>query len=303
MQSDVALIVVYNHQFNRNIEIVERIYGSRFSSIYHLVPFYKGDRPNVIPVHECSYYFQGYIAQGYRHFKGNYRHYFFVADDMILNPSINESNYASVFDLDDSSGFLPELDPMPAPFWAHNRAAITYDPYKPGVEIRNEIPTVDEAAAAMKGAGVVNGPYNVRETYFWNGDFGLGNLARQAIRYAYDRFVLKADLRASRYPFARSYSDIFIISATSADRFFGYCGAFAATDLWVELAIPTAMVLSGEKIRVQSQLRLQGRPLWSAEDYKVLESFGYKLKNLLDHFPEHYIYLHPVKLSKWDVAL
>lgn len=302
MKKNVALVIVYNHKFDRNIDIIERIYGSRFANIYHLVPFYAGNKRNVIPVYESSYYFQGYIAQGYPHFKGAYRHYFFIADDMILNPSINEDNYAAIFGLDEKSGFLPELDSMPAGKWPHNRVAITYDPFKPGVEIRNDIPPPSEAASALKALNVVNGPYSIHDTYFWNGDFSVKNVFRQALKYAYDRFVLKTDLRAPKYSFARSYSDIFILSATNADRFIRYCGAFAATDLWVELAIPTALVLSGEKIRVQAQMKLQGRPLWSAKDYELLQSFDYQLKNLLERFPENYIYLHPIKLSKWDVA-
>lgn len=301
MNADVALIVVYNHKFDKNIEIVERIYADRFSHIFHLVPFYTGAKPNVIPVYDTSYHFQGYIAQGFRHFQGPYRHYFFVADDMVVNPAIDEHNYAEIFGLDDRSGFLPELDSMPADRWAHNRAAVTFDPYRPGVEIRNEIPPPAEAAAVIEALGVRNDPYTIRETYFPYRQYHLRNLLTQAIRYAYDRFVLGVDLRASKYPFVRSYSDIFIVSAVSAPVFMKYCGAFAATDLWVELAIPTALVLSGEKIRVQADLALQGRPLWSAEDYELLDTFGYKLKNLLEHFPKDYIYLHPIKLSKWNV--
>ena len=99
---------------------VERIYKDRFSVIFHLVPFYTGTKRNVIPVYENSYYFQGYVAQGFRHFEGAYRHYFFIADDMILNPAIDEHNYATLFDLDEASGFLPELDPMPAHRWPHS---------------------------------------------------------------------------------------------------------------------------------------------------------------------------------------
>lgn len=76
--SEVALIVIYNHQYNKNIDSVEKIYKGRFSNIYHLMPFYEGDKANVIPVCENSFYFQGYISQGYNtFFKEKYAHYFF----------------------------------------------------------------------------------------------------------------------------------------------------------------------------------------------------------------------------------
>lgn len=215
----------------------------------------------MIAVYESSYYFHGYVAQGYRAFAGSYRHYFFVADDMVLNPAIDEHNYARVFDLDDASGFLQELDSMPGEKWPHDRAAVTFDPFRPGVEIRNEIPSPEAAATVIASLGVTNGPYSFRDTYFAGGDYGMRNIVRQVIRFAYDRFILKTDLRASKYPFVRSYSDLFIVSATNIEKFVQYCGAFAAAELWVELAVPTALVLTGERIRVQSQLRLQGRAL------------------------------------------
>ncbi len=57
--SKIALVIIYNHQYNKNIDILERIYKGRFSHIYHLIPFYQGDKENVIPVYDASLYFQG----------------------------------------------------------------------------------------------------------------------------------------------------------------------------------------------------------------------------------------------------
>jgi len=106
----VALIIIYNHQYNKNIDVLEQIYKDRFSDIYHLVPFYNGKKTNVIPVYESSYYFQGYISQGFKsYFKEDYEHYFFVADDMILNPIINETNYRENLKLNSNTCFIPEF--------------------------------------------------------------------------------------------------------------------------------------------------------------------------------------------------
>ena len=121
----VALVIIYNHKYNKNIEILERIYKDRFSNIYHLVPFYNGDNPNVIPVYENSWYFQGYISQGFKsYFKEEYTHYFFVADDLILNPKINENNYAEHLKLNSNTCFIPYLfnlnDPRESSAWLQN---------------------------------------------------------------------------------------------------------------------------------------------------------------------------------------
>jgi hypothetical protein len=304
MKDELALVIIYNHKYDKNIDILEKIYGSRFSKIYHLVPFYEGDRENVIAVYESSYYFQGYLAQGFRnYFNASYKHYFYIADDMIVNPLINEDNYKDFFKLEDNASFIPELDSMPADKWPHGRAALTYNPYKQGVEIKNEIPAIEEAKKRITDLNVFNGNYSFKDVYFFDQNFKWRNVCSKIILFLHDRLFLNANLKGSQYPFARSYSDILIVSAKDVKKFVHYCGAFAATDLWVELAIPTALALASGKIVVQADLVLQGKPLWSKEDYEILDKYDNKLKNLLDNFPASFIYLHPIKLSKWNVDI
>src|SRR5438309_2566399 len=59
MQSKAALIIVFNHRYDKNIPLLETLYEGRFSNIYYLVPFYDGEKENVIPVYENSFRFQG----------------------------------------------------------------------------------------------------------------------------------------------------------------------------------------------------------------------------------------------------
>jgi hypothetical protein len=42
METKVALLVIYNHRYDKNITRVEALYKKRFSHIYHVVPFYDG---------------------------------------------------------------------------------------------------------------------------------------------------------------------------------------------------------------------------------------------------------------------
>jgi hypothetical protein len=100
------------------------------------------------------------------------------------------------------------------------------------------------------------------------------------------------------------------------EKFYHYCGVFAAMNLFVELALPTAMVLSAKEIVTENDLELRGKALWpdggqrlngdlepAYGDYEELAGYNFNLKQLLDNFPETYIYLHPVKLSKWNTQL
>ncbi|MBR2165594.1 MAG: hypothetical protein IJ915_03500 [Paludibacteraceae bacterium] len=91
----IALLIIYNHRYDKNIDRLENLYKGKFSHIYHIMPFYDGNIENVIPVYESSYRFQSYITQAFQHLKDKgFTHYFIVADDMLLNPQINETNLA-----------------------------------------------------------------------------------------------------------------------------------------------------------------------------------------------------------------
>ena len=58
-----TLVIIYNHHYPKNIERLDLIYKDKFKSIFHLIPFYSGEKSNVIPVYGNSFYFQGYIAE------------------------------------------------------------------------------------------------------------------------------------------------------------------------------------------------------------------------------------------------
>ena len=302
----VALIIIYNHRYDRNIEILERIYLSRFSHIYHLMPFYDGNKDNVIPVYDNSFYFQGYVAQGFRQFfHEDYTHYFFIADDMILNPVINENNYTEWFALDDYSCFITNLFSIPTfGYWAHNRSAAHFNPFNKrafktnGVEISGMLPPKEEVLKKMEALSLKNdGIVYLKNAY--------GNFFN---KWLYKAKCLMEDIFVYRifypkkldYPIAASYSDIFIIDKFSMSQFSHYCGAFSATRLFVELAIPTAIVFSAKKITTEKNMQLHGRALWTEEDMRILDDFHNDLSLLLKEFPEKYIYLHPIKLSKWN---
>lgn len=78
-----------------------------------------------------------------------------------------------------------------------------------------------------------------------------------------------------------------------------YCGAFSATRLFVEMAIPTALVLSSDNIRLGKDIKLNPGAMWIEDDFKILEPYGHNLAKLLTDFPSDKLYLHPIKLSQW----
>ncbi len=298
--SKVALIIIYNHQYNKNIEVLEKLYGHRFNNIFHLVPFYKGTKKNVISVYENSYYFQGYVSQGLNSFfKEEYVHYFFIGDDLLLNPKINENNYTEYLKLDEYTSFIPgfmslhKLDFL----WTYTKDALGYNLFIDGIEVKSMVPTYEQAILLFEKFNLEIGPLKFEQLF--NKPILKYNFKalKGFIGYHYKKSLNKKyDLS---YPIVGSYSDIFVVSSNTIKDFCLYSGVFAATNMFVELAIPTAMVLSATKIVTEKDLDLQGKALWSKEDYQILDEYNYNLNTLQKDFPENHLYIHPIKLSKW----
>ena len=102
------------------------------------MPFYFPDKSvdaelakRIIPVFDNSIYFQGFMATGYNTYRHeDASHYVFVADDLILNPEINEDNYADFFELKADDSFVQSMHDIPQPFsderWIHGWRAFTF---------------------------------------------------------------------------------------------------------------------------------------------------------------------------------
>ncbi|MDR2085893.1 MAG: hypothetical protein LBP72_01840 [Dysgonamonadaceae bacterium] len=301
------MIVIYNHKYDKNIPLIERLYKDRFSTIYHLVPFYTGDRENVIPVYENSKYFQGYVAQGLnRFYNERFTHYFFVADDMILHPDINENNYFEYFNLDEKKSFISDFFSIYKSdwFWPHTKDAVFFQVSQEGIEVKSELPDAVEAEKRLLKTGAINRPLQEEEPLKWKHLYGKlnRNLFYKKNR---DPFLhwLNDSIHKKRYsltyPLAGSYSDIFIVSAQTVKTFGHYCGVFAALKLFVEIALPTALALSSEAIVTESDLPIKGKPLWKEEINEYLSPYQADLELLMKNFPD-VLYIHPIKLSRWN---
>jgi hypothetical protein len=304
-----CLIIVFNHRYDKNIPVLEKIYAGRFSHIYFLVPFYNGDHPRVIPVYESSNYFQSFLAQGYhRFFNEEFSHYLFLGDDCILNPSINESNVLEQTGLAVGADFIPgfnEFTTTKGLAWWHTFKGIDFFNNRKGAEIRNELPSREEAVKKFAQHGLqvrplsmanifgTQRPSNVKWSEYW--------LMKQfRFHFLWKAFKKKGKIELP-YPIVGSYADIVIVTKESITDFCRYCGIMASAGLFVEIAIPTAMVLTAKKIMQEKELRLHGTAFWTTAEVEAIEKANQKsLTTLLRNFPVNQLFSHPVKLSKWN---
>lgn len=313
--SDVCLVVLFNHRYDRNLPLLEDIYRDRFSDRFYLVPFYDGDMVNVIPVYGRSIFFESYIAQGANVFMNkDYKHYLIVADDMVLHPGINEHNYRDFFEVTDSQSFVPDLIPLQdmGKYWIGTMSAFYYRRKQKYIEAAKEFMPEEEAMQKMQKQGIEIRPLTRKELF---GEFTLrfdtlGHKSRLLIR-TLTRIChpFKKTYRLD-YPLIGSYSDIVLVSNNDMKDFAHYCGLFGATALFAEVAIPTALVLAAnDKIVTEKVTRRGGRAYWQGSDCPFWKSDEYyqnnidqmfsNLDDMMQNFPDTQLYIHPVKLSKW----
>ncbi len=278
------------------------------SAVFHLVPFYNGEKENVIPVYENSFYFQGYVAQGFKSFfNKDLDDYFFISDDLILNPIINEKNYSQHLKLSDNACFLPELLDLykRKEWWARVGEAFRYKIKVFGVEAENQIPSYELAIQQFSKHNLQIQSLSFDQVYEKVDRPKSLKYKQKLLDYLYykvNKLKNKSKPYNLSYPLIGAYSDIFLVNAENIKLFCHYCGVFAATDLFVEIGLPTSMVLSASKIVTEEDLDLKGKALWTNDDYQILEKYNSSLNMLFEDFPENYLYLHPIKVSKWRMT-
>lgn len=316
MKKKVCLLILFNHRYDKNLPILDEMYKGRFSYIRYIVPFYDGEREDIIAVYSRSVFFESYIAQAYNILKKEkFDYYYIIADDMIINPHINENNIQQFFELQDGESWIPHLRKIKDQkyFWVGTLAAYLYKPTQKYVEIKNEIPSIKEALEKFEFQGLLNPMELTRKDVFKEFSLKteyLGDKIRLALRIL---TLLRHPLRKSAnlsYPLAASYSDTLLVAGDSMEKFAHYCGVFGATSLFVELAIPTALILASEKkIKTEKDISRTGRSYWKSANNVFCDNPSYlwdnleneykNLNDIIDRFPDDAIYLHPIKISKW----
>lgn len=316
IKSKICFVIIFNHRYDKNIPVLEGMYRERFSHRYYIVPFYDGDMENVIPVYGRSIFFETYIAQAYNVLKNQgFDYFYFVADDMIINPAINENNILQFFELKKGESWIPHLRTIKEQkcFWIGTLAAYSYKPVQKYVEAKTELPSIEDALEKFECQGLVNPLELSRKDVFREFTLDISSMANKARLFLRTLSWLRHPFRESAnlsYPLAASYSDTLLVSGEAMSKFAHYCGVFGATSLFVEVAIPTALILASEKkIKTEKDISKGGRSFWYSADnvfcdrpeytWENLEKEYKNLDDMLNRFPEDAIYLHPVKLSKW----
>jgi hypothetical protein len=295
---EICLSVVFNHQFEKNIPKLRNIYKDRFSTIRYLSPFSKCKDPEVIPVCETSVHFQGYFAQAFTHLPKDCDYYVFCGDDLILNPSLNESNLIEALNCKHSS-YIKYLNPI----WEHSFAWHKFDECNQFTEkeytvpYQNFLPSRKELLIIYENHGL---KYRNLGFHNFQGIKEKG-ITTNRIKSGVSYFFRNGNKRFISYPLVEGYSDFVIIPRSHIELFCHYCGIFAAMNLWVDAAVATALLLSGSAIKTETDSKYSGKEYWNNDELiKRLSPTNKKLNEIDGLFKENELYIHPIKLSSYN---
>ena len=282
MTDKVCLVVIFNHRFDKNLPLLRKIYGERFSEIRFLMPFYDGTDSDVIPVYESSWQFQGYLIQAYEKLKDiPCTHYLFIGDDLIIRPDFNEINFISQMNMNDKKFLSLPFTPLNSPnkfrwYWTAGSSKPFYDS---STSWRSSIYNYDEAMAKFNDFFGAKYKENYDEAFFGNPNepgntiFGGWNEARGFVSLANYFITTNGNTLHIPYPMACGgvCSDIFCIDKESLLEFSRLCGVFSAMNMFVEIATPTAAVLTFKREEVTFISKESALILWG-NDRIVFES-------------------------------
>ena len=312
---NIKLVVIFNHNYEQNIPTLESLYANQFPNRCYLVPFSRSDRSNVISVYQGGRTFSGHVAQGYGAFKSaETTHYLFIADDMLLNPSISSSNLHERLHLGHEEAYIKNIAPISKANyqWLFGNRVLE-SVRRAGFDYSKELPTPKLAMKTFAKLGIECGPLNLSTLRDWDGRIPFRELTLNPSSILGYVRQLCCD---QPYPLLFGYSDLFLVPAPEMNRFAHFCGVLGAMNVFAEVAIPTAMALACPKIKTELSLgevfqhkmpnsspgaAMHGTELWGSEIGKFEQRLRGDLSALLRDFPVDQLYIHPIKLSRWSL--
>jgi hypothetical protein len=141
------------------------------------------------------------------------------------------------------------------------------------------------------GSGVENARAHLPPLEVTKAKFAALGFTETALRWKNRRGVMVES--EPPYPLAWGMSDFFAVRADAMAQFVRYAGVFAALDVFVEVAIPTALIYAC------ADLRLCAEPWHYDWKYTPLgrQADPVIWRDVLAKFDDHMLFVHPVKLS------
>ncbi len=320
-----ALVVLYNHNYEKNIPLIKKLYGDQFSEILQLMPYYYGDDADVFSVYGNSFQFHDYLIQARERIaRLNADNILIIGDDLLLNPQFNESNAAELLGVKNDSTIYIDgfVDVSNGSCYRGLTEAHNFSTWPHGLDANTAnrmLPSFEKARDILKARNLMQSEMlNTYAPFYLKWETGLKmnwKVFKARVYHFLKKCRYKFRPEKYAYPVVFGYSDILSIPKSQYSTFCDYLAVFSAWRTFVELAIPTVVLLmESEKnisISTVDTIPFKTGNVWSPQDPEhfhamnaligdLLESAGTDHLKLKDNYPSEYLYLHPVKLSRFS---
>ena len=242
-------------------------------------------------------------------YNDEHTHYVFLADDLILNPVLNESNIIStLLQNNDSAGFITSykmLNVQHIKDWIWTISALDALLNNLGCQFEKFLPSYKQACEKMEKHGLSskNIPVDLAKQCIINscntGKYYIKSIKKDVYKKIVKKYNSKNDNYT--YPLARGFSDFFILPKEKIEEICYLFGVFSSANIFVEIATPTSMLLSLDKVYSADMLNTKADILWCSERTRFDNKHKNNFKEFYDNFEQDTLYVHPVKLSQWNM--
>jgi len=260
------------------------------------MPLYSGRKNrynNIISVYESSHNFEGYVAQGFKGFySDNFDYYIFITDDLILNPVISQENIVDILKCDENTAYIKQLDFLTA------KKKLKYIPFTEYFFFNKKVYHWSNAPEDINDHG-----WYIKETEKCLQDSRFFKITQfiakktEAVEKCISKGITKEEIQSSGtdYPRFLSFSDFFVVPKKDIKQFSMLCGAYAASNMHAEVAIPTALFYTCDNIMIEKNIEWFG-----VQKHKMDEGITDRV-TLECSFQKYQLFIHPVKLSMCNI--
>ena len=304
----VSCSVLFNHPYPPNIPVLRELYKDKFDEVSFIQPLRSSPDPDVYTSYRGSFAFHGMITDAAERLLAKDADYFiFVHDDVLLNPLYNGEQLVERLQVPGNGAFIPYL------FSLHPDAQDWV--WMPGFLWRLFYPTNQ-----LSGTGIEN-----LISYFPNAEtmrakfdeiYGLSfeNITYDRTRpinpivvvgnQSHGNYITKSVLDglyvtaegASSvqlpFPFIGGNCDFTVLDRKTLEAVVPLLGVTAAANLFVEIAMPTAIACAADRVVQSKDVGLFAEMAWTKEEQRLMTD-----DILVRRFNEDLLLFHPFKLS------
>ena len=312
----ICLCVLFTHPHVANLPLLRRIYQGRFRHVRFIMPLLRSDEEDVLTVYRGSFAHHAFVGDHMEALRAlNCAHYVLIHDDVLLSPWLDESNIVDALGIEGpSEAFMGNLRTVPRDVgeWGFQAGSLWRLIYPRNVisgtgtdtlpSVLAQLPPLAEAAKRAARYGI---PATTTFSYTertLGPELTLGQLFSfnhpKPGEHEFLRLMLELIFDGPApidivipYPIAMTgpHADFVVLPDACFAEYVHISGVLAAAGLFVEMASPTALMLSCERVRMLADVRRQVE--WSQTSVAPWAAIEKLLSN------DKLLLVHPVKLS------